>query len=574
MLVVAAAMATTFAVALSGCTGIPREGGVQNGQAAEEGDGPAPVFLPSRPQKDASQEQILRGFIEAASSPENKYQIAREFLTPEFSDAWKPDAGVTIDDGTTRTPVVIDPNTMQLAVNPVAEVNGQGEYHEFGSSTSSPLSYSFQQVDGQWRISNAPNGIVIDESTFSYVFSAQALYFYDPSFSYLVPDLRWFPRGATAPTRIVKAVLAGPSPWLQGGVVTAFPEGTELTADAVQVVARDAKIDLNGEALNADRITMQRMKYQLATSLPTGISVTITVNQNSQDIGDLGQAAPVVNPRVDARALILRGGEFGYLAATGSSLSPIPGISESLVPLNPLAVTLSPGQTVAAALTDRGVFGVHVGDDPVLLDPRGGLIAPSVDNFGYVWSVPATRPGELVVYNTAGEAIPVPTPWQEFTGIQALKVSRDGTRVIALLRSGGSGASEGSGTSGTDADSDTRFVVAAIKRDKNVPVGLGEPVVLASDLGTPLDATWIDDLTVASLSTLPGGEEAITAQQIGGVSVPLEPPPDSVTITGSNTLRDLRALSSEGGLEVQRGVGWQQRIDKVVLVATQQGIGG
>jgi hypothetical protein len=562
MLAVVSALAVAVSVGLAGCSGIPRGGGVQDGRAVQQGDGPAPVFLPSRPQKDASQESILRGFIEAASSPENKYAIAREFLTPEFSDAWKPDAGVTVDDGTTRTPVVLDASTMQLAVNPVAEVNAQGEYHELDASTSSSLSYSFRQIDGQWRISNAPNGIVIDESTFSYVFSAQALYFYDPSFSYLVPDLRWFPRGATAPTRIVKAVLAGPSAWLQGGVVTAFPEGTELTADAVQVVARDAKIDLNGEALNADGITMQRMKYQLATSLPTGITVTITVNQNSQDIRDFGPAAPAVNPRVDARALILRGGQFGFLAATGSSLSPIPGISESLVALNPHAVTLSARQTVAAALTDLGVFGVHVGDGPKLLDPRAGLIAPSVDNFGYIWSVPANRPGELVVYSTAGVAIPVPTPWQEFTGIQALKVSRDGTRLIALLRSG------------ADPDSDTRFVVAAIKRDKNVPVGLGEPVVLATDVGTPLDATWIDDLTVASLSTLASGEVAITAQQIGGVSVPLEPPPDSVTITGSNTLRDLRALSSTGGLEVQRGVGWQQRIDNVVLVATQQGVGG
>lgn len=548
-----------LALVATGCSSIPRDGGVRVGQPAPQGDSPPAVFLPSRPQKDASKESILRGFIEAASSPDNKYAIAREFLTADFSDAWKPDAGVTIDDGIGRTPIDVDATAMRMAVNPVAEVNARGEYHEFESSTPSELDYDFAKIGGQWRISGAPDGIVIDRNTFSDVFSAQALYFYDPSFSYLVPDLRWFPRGATAPTRIVKAVLAGPSAWLVGAVTTAFPGGTELTADAVQVVSRDAKVDLNNEALNADQTTMQRMKYQLVNSLPAGITVTITVDGNAQDIADFGStAAPVLNPRVDARALILRDGGFGYLAANGNTLTPIPGMSESIVALDPTAVTLSPGQTVAAALTGNGVYGVHVGDGPRLLDPRAGLIAPSVDTFGYVWSVPAARPSELFVYSTAGDAIPVPTPWQEYTAIEALKVSRDGTRLIALMRSG----------------SDTRLLVAGIKRDKNVPVGLGEPVTLTSRVGTPLDATWSDELTVASLSRLPNGAESITTQQIGGASSALQTPPGSVRITGSNTLRDLRVLSADGWLEVQRGVGWQERIDGVRLVATQQGIGG
>jgi hypothetical protein len=222
-----------LAITLSGCTGIPGSGRVHEGQAAPQGDGPAAVFLPSRPQKDAPQESILRGFIEAASSPENKYAIAREFLTPGFREQWKPDAGVTVDGGGVIVPTSIDADTMQVSVDPVAEVNASGEYRELDSSKPTPLRYSFAKVDGQWRISGAPDGIVIDETTFSYVFSPQALYFFDPSFTYLVPDLRWFPRGATAPTRIVKALLAGPASWLAQAVSTAFPDGTELTADAV-----------------------------------------------------------------------------------------------------------------------------------------------------------------------------------------------------------------------------------------------------------------------------------------------------------------------------------------------------
>ena len=550
------ALVALVATLLTGCSGIPREGGVRAGPAAEPGDNPAPVFLPSGPQEDATPEAILLGFIDAASSPVNNYEIAREFLTPDFSGSWNPDAGVTVDDGTGRSSTVIDEQSMQFSVHPVAEVNESGEYREVESFTPQLLPYQFSQVGGQWRINQAPNGTVIDENTFSDVFSAQALYFFDPSFSYLVPDLRWFPRGASAPTKIVKGVLAGPSPWLIGAVTTAFPEGTDLTADAVDVISRDAKVDLNSEALNADQVTLQRMRSQLTNSLPSGLTVTITINQNSQDVGDLGQAAPIVSPRVDARALILRDGEFGFLAASGQALAPITGISGTIAALSPSAVTLSPGQSVAAALTGDGVYKVQVGDDPRLLDPRQGLIAPSVDNFGYVWSVPSDRPSELFVYNPTDDAIAVPSPWQEDSSIQSLKVSRDGTRLIALLRSG----------------TDTRFVVAAITRENNIPIGIGEPVLLASTGGTPLDATWIDELTVASLTRLPSGEERTIAQQIGGVSTQLGSAPDSVAITGSNTLRTLRALSAAGGLQLQSGVGWQERIDGVALIATQQGI--
>ncbi|MFT2816870.1 LpqB family beta-propeller domain-containing protein [Leifsonia sp. A12D58] len=552
------ATVATLAALLSGCTGIPRDSSVHQGQAIQAGDSPAPVFLPSKPQKDASPEEILRGFIDAATSPENKYAIAREFLTPAFGDVWQPDAGVTVDDGSDRTALVMDEQTITLAVVPVADVNASGEYSQIDVVAPVPLRYQFEQVGGQWRISQAPNGTLLDLNTFTDVFSAQKLYFYDPTFTYLVPDQRWYPRGATAPTRIVKGVLAGPSSWLDGAVTTAFPQGTELTADAVLVVGNDAKVDLNAEALNADRVTLQRMRAQLVSSLPAGTSVTVTINQNPQDIGDLGAAAPIVNPRVDARALVLRDGEFGFLAATGQTITPIAGMSDAVALLNPTAVALSNKQTLAAALAPEGVYAVRVGNAPVVIDGRPGLIAPTVDNFGYVWTAQAASPSTLTVTNSSGDVSTVATPWSEASRISSMQVSRDGTRLIALLGSG---------------SDDTRFVVVGITRDGTVPVTLGDPVDLASAEGTPLTATWIDELTVASLTRLPSGEERIIAQRVGGTSSVLESAPDSMIITGGNSLRDVKSLSGTGALLIQRGAGWQERIDEVGLIGTQQGTG-
>ncbi|KFF59572.1 hypothetical protein JF66_10415 [Cryobacterium sp. MLB-32] len=545
------------ALLLSGCAGIPREGGVRAGQPDVVDDSPTQVFLPSGPQRDASAEGILRGFIDAASSPEGNYAIAREFLTSDFTSSWDPSAGVTVDDGTGRVITEVDAQNIEVALTPRAEVSARGEFRGLDPLPVS-LDYAFRQVDGQWRISAAPNGTVIDETTFNDVFSASALYFFSPGFDALVPDLRWFPRGASAPTKIVNAVLSGPSSWLVGAVATAFPEGTALTADAVQVVGRNAMVDLNTEALNADRITLQRMKAQLTASLPEGMQVEIAIDQNAQNIQDLGVGDLAVNPRVDARALVLRDGAFGFLAASGQTVTPVDGISEAVTSLNPTAVTLASGQRVAVALTADGVYRVRAGNESTLIDSRSGLIDPSIDSAGYSWSVPAKRPNELLVFGSTIESIPVLTPWPEATSIQSLKVSRDGTRLLVVY------------TIGTEA----RMAVAGIIRKDGVPVEIGAPLQLTFDIGTPIDAAWIDELTVASLSTLVGGAKQITVQGIGGVRTELESPTDAVSLAGSNSLRDVRVLTAGGGLSVQRGVGWQKRLDGVSLLATQQGLTG
>ncbi|MFO7690910.1 MAG: LpqB family beta-propeller domain-containing protein [Cryobacterium sp.] len=550
------ALVAVVALLLTACSGIPRDGAVEAGQTLPPDAAPAPVFLPSSPQDDAGIESILGGFIDAASSPDSNYAIAREYLTPAFSDGWNPEAGVTVDDGTERTSIIVDSQTMQFSVNPIAEVDADGQYREVESSAPVLLQYAFTQVDGQWRISQAPNGTVIDEATFRDVFSSQALYFFDPGFGWLIPDLRWFVRGASAPTKIVRAVLTGPSAWLSGAVTTAFPEGTALTADAVRVDGRVAQVDLNSAALSADQVTLRRMKAQLTASLPTGMGVEITINQNSQQISGLGDEAPVLNPRVDARALVLRGGEFGLLAAGGATLTPIPGISDTVERLGATAVTLAAGHELAAVRNTDGVYSVSAGEEPQLLDSRPDLLAPSVDNSGFVWTVPTGAPAQIAVHSRSGGAVTLTAPWPEAVTIHALKVSRDGARLIALLRT----------------ETETRFVTAAIERSDSVPTGIGPTLLLRSDAGTPLDATWIDELTVASLNTLPSGAERIVTQRIGGESSVLQSPADGVVIVGSNSVRDLRALTSKGALTVQRGVGWQERLDGVDVLATQQGL--
>lgn len=559
-----AVTAAALAALLAGCATIPSSGPVRSGHGVASEANPEFDFLARSPQPDATQEEILLGFVEAAASPHDSYAVAREYLTPEFSASWRPDSIAMIDTGTQRTPSLINENLMTLTVSALADVGESGDYVQRESPSTQVLGYEFALVDEQWRISKAPPGILVDQQTFPLVFGSYPLYFFDPSFSYLVPDLRWFPRRTSTPTSIVKALLSGPSEWLNGAVRSAFPEGAKLVPDSVQVMARQAQVDLTPNVLQTEAVALQRMRLQLKESLDSvsAISgVSITVDQIEQQIPDLINP-PIADPHVDPRALVLRGDEFGYLAASGNSVAAI-DISDAIVALTPRAVSLGIRQgagNTAAVLNDAGVFVVRAGSEARLLDDRPNLIAPIVDNFGYVWSVPADKPGELLAFAPDGSVIPVATNWPDATSITALALSRDGTRLVTLYSDGVT----------------SRLVATAVLRGegdlRNAPQQLGIPFEQAVGAGQPLGTTWVNELTVVTLSEAGAGESLLVSQQLGGPSQDIDGAPGARALSGGNATRELRLLTSEGELLQRRGLSWQSRIDEVSVLGVPLGL--
>lgn len=554
-----AVLPALLVVVLTACVGIPRTGTVQDGGTVEGGSGDVDVnFIAPGPADGATQEQILRGFVDAAASPQNNYEIAREFLAPEDRAQWDPDAGVTIDQGGRAFAAAGD--GVQLTVNPVAAVDDRGEYRE--SANSSPLSwtYSFVQVRGQWRIAEAPPGIVLEASTFSDVFAAYSLSFFDPSFSRLVPDQRWFPSRASTATRIVGALLDGPADWLKGAVATAFPEGTALTSDAVPVEAGTARVDLTKPALQADAVTLQRMQLQLSSSLVqlsgsvSGVAavsnVAITVVGNStQTVSTLTMAAP----RVDSRALVQRGDEFGF--ASGDDIEAVPGISAAVVAATADAGVLSADHGQAAIRSAAGVTVIQSDGDSRVVDTRPGLLPPTMDPYGFTWTVPEDAPTALLAHDAAGASVQVAVSWTGAASISSIQISREGTRLVALLRDG----------------AQSRLVAAAIIRgDRNAPVRLGDPVELRVMSGSAVTVTWIDDITVGVLLD-DGAQTTIVSQQIGGRSAPVTPLSEVVNLVGGNGLTQLRALTADGRLLLPRGATWQEAGSGVRFIATQLG---
>lgn len=547
-------VATTI-LGLGACVGIPTSGPVMPGRDVSEQVPSGSEFIPEGPVAGAEQEAILRGFIEAYKGLGN-YDVARQFLSDEFAEEWDPRESVLVRTGSTHFDRVNDV-TMNYGFVMSATVDRDGEYFSFPSSAQS-LTYGFVKENGEWRISEAPNGIVLLDDTFRALFLDRAIYFLDPTRQNLVPDLRWFPAG-TAVSRIVTALLNGPPEWLEGAVSTAFPEGTRLSSPrAVEVDRNVVVVDLSSEALAASESQRQLMRTQLQASLGKVVTlpnVQLWVEGAQLSIAPPGEDAPAVRPQVDSRMLVLRDGEFGYLA--NDRITPLNGLSDKVVATNPVDATLGATGTTVATLTAKGVYLVRSSvDEPTLVDPRPGLIAPALDSYGYLWTVQRSDPTSIRAYDMEGNAFAVATTLPRGADIVSLVISRDGARVAALLAT----------------DAGPRLIVAAIIRDQNrnqAPLSFGEPKLdVVTDSGTAIDATWVDELRVATLSRV-GAAYSVTSHQIGGRTSSLGSPGEAVAIVGGNGENGLRVMGADGIISVRRGSGWQGG-PQATFLATQR----
>jgi len=561
------ALAVLPALLLSACVSVPSSGGVEAAgdltTGVDFGDDFGVDFLVAGPSEGATQEEILAGFFAAGAAAQNNYRIARSYLTDDIADIWNPYASTLVrsrDGVTSRT----SDDVLNYTVPIVASVDAVGRYTTADAGATQALPpFRFALQDGEWRIAELGDGILISQQAFASAFGQHTIYYYDAAFRNLVPDLRWFPVRSEVATRIVRAVLEPPSSWLDSGAtVSAIPEGTQLALSPVTVSAGVAEVDLTNEVLALNDRERQRLRLQLAASL-RGVSgvvgVQLTVDQNAVAIPDWTSGSPDIVPQVDPRVLLATDeAEFGYAARDG--IEPLGTLSAAVIDLEARAVALAPTRTLATLLNDDGVWAVRTGDAPsVLLDDRPGLIAPSIDGYTFVWSVPG-QGGEIHATELDGSVHEVEAVLPADSRIVSLNLSRDSARVLILL----------DGTGGP------RLVYAAVIRDEGsgVPIRLGELRDLQLSGDRAIDATWVDEVRVASITATDvadGEQRLVELHELGGRSRPLGLPPGATQIVGGNGgLDGIRVLGDQGVVFEPRGSGWQNTGLHAVFLGTQQ----
>lgn len=540
--------------ALTACTGLPVSGPVTAGRAIDEAEtGPEVRFIPDAPQPGATPEEIVDGFLRAGSGSSGDWATARLFLAPNIEKTWNPSAGVTIVPVGALIDQEADENAVAVSLSPRASVDESGRYEPSDGGITT-LAFELVEIDGQWRISQAPDGIVLDESVFTTVFHQYSVMYFDPFWTYLVPDVRWFPT-SNAAVRIAGALIdQPPSDWLRGAVVSAFPEDVTFAWSSVPITSGTAQVELSPEVLALDSEDIDRMATQLDASLATaGINdVLLTVNGAPLD----ATPVPTRSTAVTGAPLVRTEAGFGFLS--GSEITPIPGISSAVEQVEANAVQLGPDRDLAAIRTvDGAVLSADSTGQSAVVDSRQNLVAPAVDPLGYIWSVPRSSPAALTAFGASLESPVLAQAWATAgaTAVSAIAISRDGTRMAGAVAVG----------------SRREVWLSGVIRDSSgVPARLGDPITVGVLAGSAVSMTWADDSSLALV--LEAGDQILVVEQpVGGAAASVSGPAGVAVTSVAVASSSIRLRSEAGGLYVRRGANWLLTAEGIDVLAVQQG---
>ena len=525
------AVALLASVALSACSGIPRAGSVQEGVAAGVAGNNDVQFLPSGPADGASPEDILRGFVDAATSPADDWGIARKFLSADYRTKWQPSQRVIVDRGN-RIVTSAAAGNYSLGVTQVAQVDEWGLYAA-EADRDTKLEFALARENGQWRIASAPEGIILDSGLFPQVFAETQLFFYDANFQRLVPDNRWFPARSSTTTRVVKSLLQGPAKWLaqSGGVVSAFTPGALLVADSVPVEGSTAVVNFDVKSLAANDVTLQRMLTQIGASLssvPNVTRVRMVLSGARQLEAEVPAIASVLGNSFLAQPTVLADRTFGGMSAASNTTPQ--ALSDRIASLRPSQISMSGARNEVALLDGGQAAIVNMTGAVRIIDKRPALAQPVIDTYGYVWSVPQLEPLAMTITSATSDTVALRVPWDHATKIEAVAVSPEGSRIVATYR--------------TQVKNEA-CVASILRNAANAPTAVGPCLLVALDSGDLGSAGWVDASRVGVVLAS-GSTSTIQTIRLGGLSSRSQVNARVRAITGAGPALLARILTEDG----------------------------
>lgn len=419
---------------VTGCVRLPDSGSPQRvGDQTVSGDS-GYVVNASGPSEGASPEEIITGFILASADTRASHAVAREYLTDGFAQTWRPDQQVQ---------VITDSPSLEHTGGDVYTASGQrsGVVDEMGvyrpAADTVADQYRLVEVDGQWRIDSAPEGITLTQASFSLVYRSVSLAYLASGDDSLVADVRWFPVGDQAVTRITSAWFAGPSPLLQGVVDTALTTDVRMAVDSVAVADGVATVSLGADFLLLGQTQQRQVKTMLVRSLTqvsNVTSVSILVNNVPIDVQEYSIDELDFEQVDDGRMIAV--GEDGAQVLEESAWAvdddpgeAIAGVTRALAGVSVRSLAVVHGRFVAATGTELRWMGA---DGTVHTTANIATGSVSLDRQGYAWFVQQGRitwldldSGDSGVLDLGGQTV------------QQAVVTPDGSRLgVALAGEG------------------------------------------------------------------------------------------------------------------------------------------
>jgi hypothetical protein len=474
-----------------------------------------PYRDPPPPPKHANPVGIVTGFFDAMTAVPLQTQAARQFLTKAGRDRWQPESVVVY----AQTPTPHGGTTVTARLRGARWVDDRGTWRGRLPQSRTRVTFPMTTLaQGQWRISRAPNALLVPESWYQQNFRDASLYFFDPSGRILVPEPVHVPNGAQLATALVRSLLLGPVPSLDSVVRSFIPPG--LTSPSV-VVHPDgvADVALHGaDAGSLDRKTTRLLLAQFAWTLaqvPSVDSFQLTINNERITNGSADATSPVASPdAVDPTDSLASGLVYGLrdgrlVSGQAKAPSPVNGpFGRNVEGITSFGISLD-GTRVAGVTGGRLLVGGVQGAGGVSTALSGTrLLRPCWDFAGRIWDVDATAHGAHVHVITGDTSRSVRMPGVTGADVSRFIVSRDGSRFVAVIH-------------GRDAD---RVVVSRIRYDAQGRVlGATRAVPLpwrAGGVDRIVDVGWLSPTTIGVLHVLTKAISEVRVISVDGSTPP------------------------------------------------------
>nr|WP_165777501.1 LpqB family beta-propeller domain-containing protein [Amycolatopsis antarctica] len=514
-----------------------------------------------QPAKDLDPLSVVRDFVHASAQSVAQNEAARLYLDDAARASWNPTRTITIIEDIFGTNQATGPEQSADPNERVVYLRGfhVGRLDPDGAFIASKDPYEMpmrvrKQADGQWRIVDPPNNIVVAESDFNANFVRVPLYFFVPESNALVPDLRYVQAKPQAglPGRVVALLLRGPSDGLNGAVRN--PLGGSAALDTNVAPAADGAVEVpltgvGGLSENDRRL----IAAQVVKSLQPVVSSRIRLRSDGSPLvpaqldwrpSDLPSYDAPSAPSSELPGLVTVDGRIRSLG----NGAPVPGPAGTGAYDVVSAAQSIDGKRLAVVERTEGGMRLRVGDygrDAPVVDPSAGTFTrPSwrpalstTGTSGELWTVADGTKVVRVQPNPEGRWLPQAVNANEIVAlgpITALRLSRDGARVALI-------AGE-------------QLVVASVVREAD-SVTLRFPRILqGGDLSGVLDVDWAsqDTLVAATNSATPVVRVPIDGLRMDKFnSSNLTPPVRAITAAPSRSI----VVADAGGMWTASDVG-------------------
>lgn len=559
------------ALALAGCASIPDTGTVREGNADVQPVQPLqPIQEGPNPSDDPA--AIVRGFLNAsATGVASDFSVAREFLTADAAASWNPGAETLVYRSGAVTPAPDEEtNTVAYQVPLATTVDSSGRRLDSPEGSVADISFTVvEDQEGRWRIAELADGVVISQANFTRFFRPVDLVFATPDLTTAVSEVRWLPDNNVV-TSAARELVEGPSTWLADAVVTGFPAAATLAVESVVVSGGVATVDLTPQSagtVEQRALAAEQLRLTLS-AIPSVADVEVRIGglPLATEAPVTLDAAPVPEPE----AAVLAGNRLGVWDGADLLVTPegVGGVNEGAYGLarsydgervafidgNALVTSTvlseSEGQLVAPAEDMAPPTGpvpvteVYAGED---------LVPPSFDRHGYLWTARSAGGPGLVAIDPEGTAFVLDSDWLQTRSAIALSVSRDGTMVAVLSRSGGQPVVE---------------VAAVVRDEEGAPLGIGEPLSVGTGVGGGVDIVWLDDTTVSVLGeAVDGASSPLWLVTVGGGTSVLTTLSQAVDSSVRSGEASLVVVGADGRVEERSGSAWAEVLTGVTEVA-------